>query len=224
MCNWSHVIRIFRAIYNYIKNMAISKVYIPATPRSKAFKYYTSSASGGGGGGTTSIIQQPNTSVTPGVAINKIGTGTVVVDIAENAEDESVLDVTMGTRMSSLATSGSGNVVTGLAYNTSTGVLTQSLGSAGSDIVKWRYVITENITLESYNYAIFPISTSIFYLSGVALTLILPYPKILPVSTMVHISTGGGDMVCKNSKCKCRSSNNSCKFYFIGVMLVILVI
>lgn len=76
--------------------MAISKVYIPATPRSKAFKYYTSSASGGGGGGTTSIIQQPNTSVTPGVAINKIGTGTVVVDIAENSEDDAVLDVTMG--------------------------------------------------------------------------------------------------------------------------------
>lgn len=96
MYNWYHVIKIFRGVYNYIKNMAISKVYIPATPRSKAFKYYTSSASRGGGSGTTSIIQQPNTSVTPGVAINKIGTGTVVVDIAGNAEDEAVLDVTMG--------------------------------------------------------------------------------------------------------------------------------
>lgn len=177
--------------------MAIQQTYIPATPRSKAFKYYTSSASGGGGSGTTSIIQQPNTSVTPGVAINKIGTGSTVIDITENTEDEAVLDVTMGTRMSSLATSGSGNVVTGLAYNTSTGILTQSLGSAGSDIVKWRYVITGNITLEGYNYAIFPITTSIFYLAGVALTLILPYPTMLPVSTMVHIGTGGATWYAK---------------------------
>lgn len=168
--------------------MAIQQTYIPATPRSKAFKYYTSSATGGGGSGTISIIQQPNTSVTPGVAINKTGTGTTVIDIAENAEDESVLDVTMGTRMSSLATSGSGTVVTGLAYNTSTGVLTQSLGTAGSDFYKWRYTIGSSYVVTSYNYLMFPITGSSIVFTGAVVSAIFPISSDYPISTMIHIS------------------------------------
>lgn len=169
--------------------MAIQQTYIPATPRSKAFKYYTSSATGGGGSSTTSIIQQPNTSVTPGVAINELETGNTVIKIAENTEDETVLDVTMGTRMSSLATSGSGTVVTNLAYDTSTGVLTQTKGT-GSSLYQFRYHISDAVTLTNYNYAMYPITTSFSTLQGVVISVVFPTAGTFPVSAIVQIYNG----------------------------------
>lgn len=98
--------------------MAISQTYVPATPRSTEFKYYPT-GSGGRSTGSTSVIQQGN--VDPGVEINKIGTGNVVVDIAPNEDEAGILDVTMGSVSGiALATTGSGNTVQDLSLSGST--------------------------------------------------------------------------------------------------------
>lgn len=118
--------------------------YIPATPRSKVFKYYQSTTGGGIGGSTVINNSVGGSDTGDGYNyLNVIGSGNMVSNIVENSNDSSVLDITMGTALSSLSLSNATDTTTNLNF------LTNASSASGSAISN-RYktlVAGSNITL-----------------------------------------------------------------------------